>query len=263
MKAVKIYFFDNAVDTLSREAEYQRRSRILREKLADDQKELKKALDSLRDKLSLNVFGEDAKHKDDFSIPSDKHEGFNLGSWPYSDEYTSLDYILKAYGLEPVLECLLPALEPVQRQSGFDAYKVDWRKAAMQIDSLLMRFKDKLNEEKDHRFYGVYPMPIVTDPDNQARVKDPAEALRIAGQERERTRLKGNHVNNLGFFLSKDPKDLHAVLHGVYNDQDCVYAIYYQDLTWYVQLLDVIKETIDVLGKLRKDKRNKAHLVVE
>lgn len=267
MKAVKVYFFDDAASTLAKEAEYRKRVREIREKLGDaSQEDIDSSLSALATKMGLNVFGEDAKHKDDFQIASDKHVGFNLGSWPLDDSYTGLDYVLTSYGLESVLECLRDALDPVLRQSGFNAYKVDWKKAAMQIDSLLMALKEKLNEsisDKGHRFYGVYPMPVAYHEENQARVKDPTEALRIAAQERKRSRRTGNHVNDLGLFLSKEPKELHAVINGVYKDHNCVYAIYYQDLTWYVQLLDVIKETIDVISQLSKDKRAKAHLVIE
>lgn len=265
MKTAKVVFYDNALDSLSKEFQYKKRSRELREKLSDaSEEDLQKALNKLAFTIGVNIFGEDVKNKDEFVLASERAAGFHIGVWGIDDTYTGLDYLLESYGLESVFECLSPALTLLD--PGLTGYKVDWKKAAMQIDTLFVNLKEKLNIDQPSEgdtcltYYGVFPMPVTYKLNNQFRVDNACDALGVTASERGRT--KGNHINVLGYFLSTTPKQLHSVVHGTYKDVECVYVTYYQDLTWFVNQLEVIKETIDVINAFTPSKRKKAHLVL-
>ncbi len=265
MKTAKVVFYTNALDSLSKEFQYKERARQLKEKLADaPAKELEDALTKLAFTIGVNVFGQDDKNKNEFALVSESADGFYIGVWNVDDTYTGLDYLLESYGLDSVLECLAPALQKLDDK--LTGYQVDWKKAAMQIDSLLESFKGKLNIEQpsegDKRlsYYGVFSMPVTYSTQDQFRVENAKAALGVTGSERGRT--KGNHINALGYFLSTTPKQLHSVVHGMYKNVECVYVTYNQDLTWFVNQLEVIKETIDVIGAFIPSKRKKAHLVL-
>jgi len=262
MKTAKVVFYKNALDSLDKEFQYKERSRQLIEKLSDEDRQ--DTLNKLAFDIGVNVFGEDAKNKDEFVLASNIADGFNIGVWDIDEHYTGLDYLLESYGLESVLECLSPALTLLDTK--VIGYKVDWKKAAIQIDSLLESFKSKLNmkqssgEDEPVNYYGVYSMPLTYGLKNQYQVMDAKGALTATASEREGT--KGNHINSLGYFLSTTPKQLHSVVHGSYKGIGCVYVTYYQELTWFVNQLEVIKETIDMINSLTLPKRKRAHLIL-
>ena len=255
MKTRKVVFFNDAVDTLSREYQYNKRSTELQDKLKNDKDALADALSKLQLELDVNVFGEDPKTKDEFIFNSERNFGMKCGIWMEDSSYTGLDYILTSYGMESVSATLVPFLERIDKD--LNAFKVDWHNASKAIYDLLETFINKLNEDKVGEYYGLYSMPVIID-EEQVRIESAHEALSISSQERKRT--KGNHVNHLGFFLTT-PREVHSIIHGVYKDNECVYVTYYQDLTFYVKMLSSIHETIETISKLSKEKRSKAYLV--
>jgi len=255
MKLIKVLFFKNAVDTLSREYQYKMRKTQLNNKLSDDPKALEKAILKLRKTLDINCFGEDPKTKDEFVLQSGRMPDQNIGEWISDSSYTGLDYLLESYGLQSVWDTLLPSLNKIDKN--LDAYKVHWESAYASINSLLTELKDKLNKT-DGKYYGVYSMPMFTDYETVYRTKSAHDVLLLTANERNR--MPGNSLNKKGFFLS-EAKELYSIVHGLYKDQECIYVTYYQDLTLFVNMLELIEETIESIYKLSEDKRSKAYLV--
>ncbi len=265
MKTAKVIFYDNALVSLDKEYQYKEKSKLLSEKLSNkNEDEIQDALNKLAFKIGVNIFGEDIKNKNEFVLSSAMVNDFNIGVWDVDNTYTGLDYLLKSYGLESVLECMSPALTLLDTK--IEGYSVNWKLASIRIDKLLTSLKSKLNIEQPNEgdthlnYYGVFPMPITHQQENQIRVDNSRDALTLTASERNVT--KGNHINTFGYFLSTTPKQLHSIVHGVYKNTECVYVIYSQNLTWFVNQLEVIKETIDVISVFSPDKRTKAHLIL-
>jgi len=258
-KTIKVIFFNDAKDTLSREYQYAKRAAEIKEKLSDASEDtVQDALDKLAIECGVNIFGEDPKTKDYFELRSEinpDHE-FKIGAWSLDDSSMGLDYVLNSYDIKNVFDSLNTSLTKVDPE--LDGYKVDWKKALVNISKVLTEFRGKLNKE-DNEYFGMYPQPFITCMKDQGVSVSSINALALTASER--TRFPKNHSNEDGMFFSRKPKEVHAVINGIYGEQKCVYLIYYQNLTWYVQALEVIKETIDIISRLSKDKQNKAHLI--
>jgi hypothetical protein len=177
----------------------------------------------------------------------------------YPDHYFKIGYFRSSYnsaGIERILRNLgLPTMDDIFKHKGEDYYfQPNWEESLVRCEETIELFK----QEGAYRVHHV-SANMFKEPD----VHSEKEALDIFLKELEKEKPsnnngeKFNYSNSHGDFNMAEPLKVLAMIPGTYkifNNQPCVYVVTESDNTWYIQALEIIRDTIKyVLSKENKE----------
>ena len=250
---IYLYRYENFEETRRKEDLYSEKSEKMWEEagdydsLSDEQKEaIRKKVSDYALSLGLDKDGDDES----------MYEKVEIDHPDYPDHYFKIGYFRNSYneaGIQRILKNLdLPTLDDVFNTSDGEYYvKPDWQKALENVESLISEFKKK----GAYRVRAVYPEKFGGEVP-----KSEAEALKIFQEEIDKHEGKCdyNYSNVKGEFSFHEPQKVLAMIPGqnyIFNDRPCTFIITESDNTWYIQALEIVKETCKfVLSKEDKEK---------
>lgn len=210
--------------------------------------------DAIRDKI--NQYALSIGLEEDGSDRS-MYEKVEMDHPDYPDHYFKIGYFRSSYnegGINRILKNLnLPTLEGIFDVHDGEYYvHPDWQEALEKVESLIVEFQKK----GAYRVRAVYP-----DKFGGEVPKSEAEALKIFEEEinRHGEKCDYNYSNAKGEFSFHSPQKVLAMIPGqnryIFNDRPCTFVITESDNSWYLQALEIIKETCKlVLSKEDKEK---------
>jgi hypothetical protein len=175
----------------------------------------------------------------------------------YPDHYFKIGYFRSSYnesGIQRILKNMdLPTLDDVFNVSDGEYYiKPDWQRSLEKVEELILKFKEK----GSYRVRAVYPEKFGNE-----GPKSEAEALKIFQDEIDKNQEKCdyNYSNSKGGFSFHNPEKVLAMIPGqnryIFNDRPCIFVVTGSDNSWYIQALEIIRETCKfVLDKEDKEK---------
>lgn len=213
--------------------------------LSDEKKdEIREKCKQYAESLGLDEWGSDKVNKKSIEIDSEK----------YPDHYFKIGYFRSSYnngGINRILQNLgLGNLYDIFPHSEGDyAFKPDWEESLKTVNDIIEKFKSK----------GAYRVEAISGnwfKDNE--INSEQEALNAFLSEQEKSRSGDfNYSNAVGHFYSSEPLKVLAIIHGrqtVFGTRDCSYVITESDNTWYLNALEIVKNTIEwVLSQENKD----------
>ena len=251
---IYLYRYDNFNDTIDRETKYEEFSNKLWAEQTEDYDKLSQEVkDEIRQKckeyaasLGLDEYGTDVNGKEMIEFDSalyPKHM-FKIGYFRSSYNDGGIERILQNFGLPTLYDIFEVNDNEYQK-------KPDWKRALTNVTKVIEDFKAKGN----YRVRPIYTNSFMDD-----IPKEPKEALEIFLKEKEsyEARAMGsegyNYSNGKGEFNFGEPEKILAFIPGkcryIFNDRECVYAVVEGDNGWYINALEIVKETIEyVLGK--------------
>ena len=175
-----------------------------------------------------------------------------LNSKSYPEHMFKIGYFRSSYndgGIERILRNLnLPTIAKVfDHEHDEYIFQPNWEKSLTRIIDLINKFK----ECKPYRVHSVSSNMF-----NKPMVKNEKDALNIfldeikkdqESSEKYPEREKYNYSNINGEFSFNEPLKVLALIPGTQNilgERECVYYITESDNTWYLEALEIVKETI-------------------
>ena len=251
---IYLYRYENFEETRRKEDLYSEESeKICNEagdydSLSDDQKE------EIRNKckqyaLSLGL----AEDGDDQTM----RQRVETDHPDFPDHYFKIGYFRSSYnegGIERILGNLgLPNMSSIFDVESEEYYiKPNWEKALANVESVIEKFKKK----GAYRVRAVYPEKFGTEGPTSTE-----EALKLFEEEVEKHEGKCdyNYSSAKGEFSFHQSEKVLAMIPGknryIFNMQPCIFVVTESDNTWYLQALEIIRETcLFVLGKEDKEK---------
>jgi len=254
---IYLYRYDDLEKSKKLQEEFQRREKEIwdgyddgekYDSLTDDQKkEYRTKVKEMAASLGLDEWGDDADAKEQVEMDSKlfpKHM-FKIGYFRSSYNEGGIERILKNFGL-PTLYDIFEITDKHQYQ-----IKPDWEQALNNVVSTIFKLGAKGN-------YRVRPLYIHNYNDNHP--KNPKEALDIFLSELEskkESEEKGhepyNYSNGKGEFNLAEPEKVLAYIPGenryIFNDRPCMFVVTESSNEWYIQALEIVKETIEYVLK--------------
>jgi hypothetical protein len=216
--------------------------------LSDEEKEeMRNKSKEYAKSLGLDEWGSDEINKHQIE---EKHP-------KYPDHYFNIGYFRSSYndsGIEKILRNLgLPTLKDVFNQEEEDyIFQPNWENSLKNVNSLIEEFSKK----GAYRVHDVSPN-LFRDPD----VNSEKEALDVFIEQL--SRKKGDpemdsYTNIKGEFYLSEPLKVVAMIPGTSNllgRRPCTYIVTESDNTWYMQALEIVRDTIQfVLDQEDKEK---------
>ena len=251
---IYLYRYENFEETRKKEDLYSEESEKMWEEagdydaLSDEQKEaIRKKVSDYALSLGLDKDGDDEA----------MYEKVEMNHPDYPDHYFKIGYFRSSYnesGIERILKNMgLPNMHDIFDVCDGDYYiKPNWEKALKNVESVIEEFKKK----GAYRVKAVYPEKFTHEVP-----RSEAEALKIFQDEIDRQGGKAdyNYSNAKGEFSFHQPEKVLAMIPGqnryIFNDRPCIFVVTESDNTWYIQALEIIRETcLFVLGKEDKEK---------
>lgn len=215
--------------------------------LSDEQKEeIRSKSKVYAESLGLNGWGNDEAGKENIERTHEK----------YPDHYFKIGYFRSSYndsGIERILRNTgLPTLSDVFQNEGEEyLFRPNWEESLEKINSLIERFSKK----------GSYRVHSVADNMfRESTIDSPKEALTTFLEELEKSKEGGpqSYTNISGEFYFDGPLKVVGMIPGSNNiigERKCVYVITELDNVWYVQALEIVRDTIQfVLDQKDKEK---------
>jgi hypothetical protein len=178
----------------------------------------------------------------------------------YPDHYFKIGYFRSSYnegGIERILRNLgLSTLHDIFNYESGDEYyfQPNWEESLVRCEETIELFRQKGGYRVHHVSGNIFKQPDV---------HSEKDALDIFLEELEKerpTRNDGeryNYSNSRGEFNMAEPIKVLAFIPGTYkifNSQPCVYVVTESDNTWYINALEIVRDTIKyVLSKENKE----------
>ena len=249
---IYLYKYENFEETtrkeeLHREFEEKLYEGLEYSELSEEQKEeLRGKIKAHAKSLGLDEYGSDENGKERIER---KHE-------KYPDHYFNLGYFRSSYndsGIERILRNMgLPTLSDVfQYDPGDYAFRPNWEKSLERINSLIREFSEK----GGYRVHSVAENMF-----RESTIGSEKDALSVFLEEVEKSKEGGpeSYTNRDGEFYLGEPLKVVGMIPGFQNiigTRKCIYVITESDNTWYIQALEIVRDTIQfVLDQEDKEK---------
>ena len=177
----------------------------------------------------------------------------------YPDHYFKIGYFRSSYnssGIERILKNLgLPTMHDIFKKEDEEyKFQPNWEKSLSRCEEVIKMFKEKGAYRVNHVSQNIFSKP---------NVHSEKEALDIFLEElnkhndREDNGERYNYSNINGEFNLAEPIKVLAMIPGTYriiNEQPCIYIVTESDNSWYIQALEIVRDTIKyVLSKENKE----------
>jgi hypothetical protein len=250
---IYLYRYDNFEKTRQLEENYNSFS----EKLWNDAGEYDNLTKEQKDEIS-NKVKEYALSLglDEWGSPINGMEQIEENHPDYPDHYFKLGYFRSSYnsgGIERILRNLgLPTMDDIFKHKGEDYhFQPNWEESLVRCEEVIEEFKKKGAYRVNHVSSNMFKQPDV---------HSEKEALDIFMEELSKKKQGDegyNYSNSNGEFSFHEPQKVLAMIPGTYkifNEQPCVYVVTESDNSWYIQALEIIRDTIKyVLSKENKE----------
>lgn len=204
--------------------------------LTEEQKTLLREKDlKLSNSMGLDSYGEDVSAK----------ETIEKDSSLYPDHYFKVGYFRSSYnegGINRILKNLgLKTLNEIFENSNDEyIFKPNWEKALINVNDVLNEFRKK-EPYRVHKVSQIFSEPKVTSE---------KDALDLFINEIEKHKnCDYNYGNSLGDFSYHEPIKVLAMIYGkeefLGRRANCIYVITNSTNEWYIQALEIVKETIE------------------
>lgn len=251
---VYIYRYEDYESTTQLEAEYERRSDLVWEQVkdsSDDEKTVAREENvSIATELGLGEYGEDFERKAKLEIDSVK----------YPDHYFKIGYFRSSYnsgGFNRVVSNMTDGgcLDKVFDANGEYVIKPDWSQAKDKAVKLLGKLNTAIEENGSYRVIDIATYPWADKIDSsEAALKVFLEQKKLHSNEDD---MFGSYSSRKGdFFL--EGITIVAMIPGKQYGTDYMFCVYESDLSWYVQALEIVIESIDYV--LNQDDTGKYYL---
>lgn len=250
---IYLYKYENFEETIRKERLHEEFNEKLYEgliysEISEEQKEeLREKAKSHAKSLGLDEWGSDEEGKKRVERNHEK----------YPDHYFNLGYFRSSYngsGIERILRNMdLPTLSDVfQHEEGEYHFRPNWEKSLERINSLIEKFSEK----------GAYRVQSVSENIfGGPTIGSEKDALSVFLKEIERSKGEGSpqsYINSKGEFYLEEPLKVIGMIPGTNNlfgNMKCVYIVTESDNTWYLQALEIVRDTIQfVLDQEDKEK---------
>lgn len=173
----------------------------------------------------------------------------------YPDHYFKIGYFRSSYnegGIERILRNLgLPTMSDIFNHDDEYYFQPNWENSLVRCEEVIEMFKQKGAYRVHHVSGNMFQPP---------KIHSEKEALDIFMEELNRRKPgdEGYNYNNInGEFSFHEPQKVLAMIPGTYkifNEQPCVYVVTESDNTWYINALEIVRDTIKyVLSKENKE----------
>jgi hypothetical protein len=173
----------------------------------------------------------------------------------YPDQFFKIGYFRSSYnegGIERILRNLgLPTMSDIFNHNDEYHFQPNWEESLVRCEEVIEMFKQKGAYRVHHVSNNIFKQPDV---------HSEKEALDIFMVElgKKKPGDEGyNYSNSRGEFSFHQPQKVLAMIPGTYkifNEQPCVYVVTESDNTWYINALEIIRDTIKyVLSKENKE----------
>lgn len=249
---IYLYRYDNYEKTRELEEKYNDFSNKAWEDAGEYDSLTEEQKDELRSKckehansLGLDDWGSDETTREQIEEPHPL----------YPDHYFKIGYFRSSYnsgGIERILRNLgLPTMSDIFDNNGEYQFQPNWEESLVRCEQAIEMFKEKGSYRVDHVSANMFSPP---------KIHSEKEALDIFMEELTKQRFgdeKYNYSNINGEFSFHEPQKVLAMIPGTYklfNEQPCVYVVTESDNTWYIQALEIVRDTIKyVLSKENKE----------
>jgi hypothetical protein len=264
---IYLYRYDDFKKTQEIHDEYNRREKEIWEGndvdgkyglLTEEQKDNYRAqVKEMALSLGLDQWGDDKTGK----------EQIEMNSKLYPDHYFKIGYFRSSYnnaGIERILRNLgLPTMANIFDHQKEDYYfQPNWEESLTRLNDVIEKFKTS----------GAYRVESVhSNIFGESEIKSEKDALSAFMNEIKRDyefneknpeREKYNYSNSVGEFSFNEPKKVLALIPGKYTilgERECVYVVTESDNTWYINALEIIKETIEYVLSLENREQYYLH----
>lgn len=215
--------------------------------LSDGQKEeVRSKIKEHAKSLGLDEWGSDETTKEQIELD---HE-------TYPDHYFKIGYFRSSYnsgGIERILRNLgLPTMDDIFKHEGEEyEFQPNWEESLVRCEETIQLFKEKGAYRVHHVSQNMFTKP---------EIHSEKEALDIFLEEIKRDEMgkeRHNYSNKHGHFNMAEPEKVLAMIPGTYkvfNELNCVYVITESDNSWYIQALEIVRDTIKyVLSQENKE----------
>jgi hypothetical protein len=174
----------------------------------------------------------------------------------YPDHYFKIGYFRSSYnsgGIEKILRNLgLPTMSDIFDHEGEDYhFQPNWEESLVRCEDAIQQFIQKGAYRVHHVSGNMFQPP---------KIHSEKEALDVFMEElnKYKPNEEGYNYNNInGEFSFHEPQKVLAMIPGTYkifNEQPCVYVVTESDNTWYINALQIVRDTIKyVLSKENKE----------
>jgi len=174
----------------------------------------------------------------------------------YPDHYFKIGYFRSSYnngGIERILRNLgLPTMSDIFNHGDEDYYfQPNWEESLVRCEDAIQQFTQKGAYRVHHVSNNMFSEP---------KIHSEKEALDVFLEELGKYKPNGegyNYSNINGEFSFHEPQKVLAMIPGTYkifNEQPCVYVVTESDNTWYINALEIVRDTIKyVLSKENKE----------
>jgi hypothetical protein len=178
----------------------------------------------------------------------------------YPDHYFKIGYFRSSYnagGIERILRNLgLPTMNDIFKHEGEDYhFQPNWEESLVRCEEVIQMLIEKGPYRVHHVSNNMF---------NQPKIHSEKQALDIFIEELNKRKpgVEGYNYSNInGEFLFHEPMKVLSMIPGTYeifNKQPCVYVITESDNTWYIQALEIVRDTIKYV--LSRDNREQYYL---
>ena len=252
---IYLYRYDNFEDTEARENKYTEFSEKLWNGAGDYDSLTQEQKDELRNKdkefaKSLNL--------DEWGTDESTCEQIELDHPDYPNHYFKIGYFRSSYnssGIERILRNLgVPTLSDIFRDNDEYKFQPDW-------DAALAKCEVAINLLKEKGAYRVNQVSANIFRESSVKSEKDALDIFLKNLEKDRDSDMRSYSNADGEFYLDEPLEVVAMIPGkttLLREQDCVYVVTKSDNEWYVQALEIVRDTIKHV--LSQENKNQYYL---
>lgn len=249
---IYLYKYEDFEDTQKKEEDYNRTSEEIWSAAGEYDSLTKENKEEVRNKikeyalsLGLDEHGEDPRKK-----------RIEMKHPDYPDHYFNIGYFLSSYnegGIERILRNLgLPTMHDVFGKEDEEyCFRPDWEKSLIAVEELIERFKTEGAYRIRAISHNIFKDPATTPSSAEA-------ALEIFRRELAKMPHEFNYSNSDGEFCLSEKEKVLAFIPGtqkILRTAPCVYVVTESDNTWYIQALEIVRDTCKhVLAQKDKEK---------
>ena len=204
--------------------------------------EIREKIKKFSKELGLGEYGSDEKNTKTIEIPHPEYPEhyFKIGYFRSSYNDGGIEHILRNYNL--------PTLGDIINPSDDYCFQPNWKLVLEKINKLI----------KDLKEVGSYRVhcTMASIFESETKIKDEKEALKVFTHELGKN-IDYNYSNRDGEFSINEPLKVLALIPGTYSilrETPCVYVITEGNNEWYIQALEIIKDTCNYVLQ-QKDKQ--------
>lgn len=193
---------------------------------------------------------------DKWGLPENGVEQIEESHPLYPDHYFKIGYFRSSYnqgGIERILRNLgLPTMSDIfNYETENYHFQPNWEESLVRCEETIQMFLEKGAYRVHHVSGNMFSPP---------KIHSEKEALDIFIEELSKQQFEeeGHNYGNIhGEFSFHEPMKVLPMIPGTYkifNEQPCVYVVTGSDNTWYIQALEIVRDTIKyVLSKKNKE----------